>query len=188
MNVVRYKAPGLIVRAKTLQDVLHTVDFARNRNVRLAVRNTGHAYNGQSSAEGGVVLDISNFANISVDVDAGTLTCGGGSTWGPVYEAANEQGFTVVGGHDPTVGVVGCMLGACHGEFTRQHGYAADNVVEMQVVLPGKDSASAVTVNAESNPELFWAMRGGGPGFGIVISVTLRMHKAPPALYVYELA
>lgn len=184
MNVVRYKTPGLVVHARTVEDVLRTVDFARRTNVRLAVRNTGHAYNGQSSAEGGVVLDVSAFADIRVDAETQTLTCSGGSTWGPVYTAANKAGFVVVGGHDPTVGVVGCMVGACHGEFSRLYGYTADNVVEMQVVLPGTEEAQVVTVNSRTNPEQFWAMRGGGPGFGIVLSLTMQMHPAPAAIYM----
>lgn len=184
LSGLSYKSPGFIVIAHSSNDVLNTVDFARSNNVKLAVRNTGHAYNGQSSAEGGVVLDISNLADVTVDEKVGTLTCGGGATWGPVYKAANDVGFVVVGGHDPTVGVVGCMLGACHGEFSRMYGYSADNIVEMQVVILEQE-ARVVTVSSSSNPELFYAMRGGGPGFGVVLSVTMNMHAAPPAQHVF---
>lgn len=185
MNGMASKTPGLVVRAHTHDDVLHAMDFARSNNVHFALRNTGHGYNGQSSTQGGLLLDVSGLATITVDAQAGLLTCGGGATWGPVYEAANRAGFIVVGGHDPTVGVVGCTLGGCHGEFSRQYGLSADNVVEMQVAL-FEDEARVVTVNNETNRELFWAMLGGGPGFGVVLTMTMRMHAAPPAIHAFS--
>jgi len=182
MNVVHYSTPGLIVQAKTVQDIMHAFNFARKHNIRLAVRNTGHAYNGQSSANGGIVVLMSDFQSITVNPGENpTITVGGGCTWGPVYQAANDAGYVSTGGHDPTVGVVGCMIGACHGEFTRQFGYTADLVTSMTVVVPGLKEAQVMEVNSKSHPELFWAIRGSGGGFGAIVEATIKIFPAPPA-------
>jgi len=182
MNVVHYSTPGLIVQAKTVQDIMHSFNFARKHNIRLAVRNTGHAYNGQSSANGGIVVLMSEFQSITVNPgEKATITVGGGCTWGPVYQAANDAGYVSTGGHDPTVGVVGCMIGACHGEYTRQFGYTADLVTSMTVVMPGEKEAQVMQVDSVSHPDLFWAIRGGGGGFGVIVEATFQIFPAPPA-------
>merc|ERR1712151_1415310 len=158
------------------------MDFARKHNIRLAVRNTGHAYNGQSSANGGIVVLMADFQNIKVNPgENATITVGGGCTWGPVYQAANDAGYVSTGGHDPTVGVVGCMIGACHGEYTREFGYTADLVTSLTVVMPGENEAQVMQVDQDNNADLFWAIRGAGGGFGVIVEATFKIFPAPPS-------
>lgn len=182
MNAVHYATPGLVVQAKTVQDIVSSMDFARKHNIRLAVRNTGHAYNGQSSANGGIVVLMSEFQKIEVNSGENpTITVGGGCTWGPVYQAANDAGYVSTGGHDPTVGVVGCMIGACHGEYTREFGYTADLVTSLTVVMPGEKEAQVMQVDQDNNADLFWAIRGAGGGFGVIVEATFKIFPAPPS-------
>merc|ERR1711988_1852850 len=131
---------------------------------------------------GGIVVLMSDFQSITVNPGENpTITVGGGCTWGPVYQAANDAGYVSTGGHDPTVGVVGCMIGACHGEYTREFGYTADLVTSLTVVMPGEKEAQVMQVDQDNNADLFWAIRGAGGGFGVIVEATFKIFPAPPS-------
>ncbi|KAJ3011385.1 hypothetical protein HKX48_006864 [Thoreauomyces humboldtii] len=187
------------VLATTPADVQKTVQFASAHNLRLAVKNTGHSYNGQSTAPGSFLLDTHYMKGINF-IDAfvpagckgpsavGAVEIAAGEQWGSVYLAAAGHNLAVVGGAAETVGAVGGYLqGAGHGPLSRSYGLAADNALQFSVVTA---SGSAVIANACTNPTLYWALRGGGGStFGVVTSAVLKTHPSPPtAVGLYTLS
>ncbi|KAJ6035593.1 FAD linked oxidase N-terminal [Penicillium canescens] len=170
------------VNATTVAQIQLAVNFARNAGLRFVVKNTGHDFNGKSTGAGALGIwthhlkeidYIENYQSSSYQGPA--VKMGAGVQAHEIYEKANELGFTVVGGEGKTVGVAGgYVLGGGHSPLSSIYGLAADQVLAMEVVLA---NGRFVTVTEESNPDLFWAIRGGGGGtFGVVTSVISRVH------------
>jgi FAD/FMN-containing dehydrogenase len=167
----------VIARCENADDVVSALGMATAAGMRVAVRGGGHSYAGYSACDGGMVIDLRGLTGLSVDTDRGTVTAGGGLTCGAVVEAASPHGLVPVGGHVSTVGVAGSALGGGIGWLSRRYGLACDNLVEADVVTA---AGEIVTVSADSDPDLWWGLRGGGGNFGIVVSLTLRLHPAEP--------
>ncbi|CAK7230585.1 hypothetical protein SCUCBS95973_007625 [Sporothrix curviconia] len=179
--------PSYAVSASNVAQIQLAVNFARNANLRLVVKNTGHDFNGKSAGAGALSIWTHNlkqtqyFSSLKASGYTGpALKFGAGVQAFEMYEAANQYGVTVVGGEGKTVGVMGgYILGGGHSPLSSLYGMAADQVLSMEVVLP---SGQFVTASATSNPDLFWALRGGGGStFGVVTSVTV---KAYPKMQV----
>ncbi len=168
------KRPGLITRPTDPDDVAKAIWFARDHDLVLAVRGGGHNGAGLGSCDDGVVIDLSLMRDVQVDPQARTVRVGGGSTWGEVDRATNEYGLATPSGIISTTGVGGLTLGGGLGHLTRKHGLAIDNLLEAEVVLA---SGERVLASAEENPDLFWAIRGGGGNFGVVTSFLFRLHE-----------
>jgi FAD/FMN-containing dehydrogenase len=172
-NAMIDRQPALIARPTGPDDVAKVVDFARENDVLLAVRGGGHNGAGLGTCDGGVVIDLAGLKQIEVDPGARTVRVGGGCTWGEVDAATNEHGLATPSGIISTTGVGGLTLGGGMGHLSRKCGLTIDNLLEAEVVLA---SGERVRAAEDENPDLFWALRGGGGNFGIVTSFLFRLH------------
>jgi FAD/FMN-containing dehydrogenase len=168
------RRPAVIARCGTAEEVASVVDFARRRGQLLAVRGGGHNGAGLGTCDDGVVLDLSPMRDITVDPDARTARVAGGCTWGEVDHATGEHGLATPAGIISTTGVGGLALGGGLGHLTRKCGLTIDNILEVEMVLA---SGEQVRANADENPDLYWAIRGGGGNFGVVTSFLFRLHE-----------
>ncbi len=164
------------VAAKDAYDIAAAVDFAREHNVRLVVKGGGHSYQGTSNAPDSLLVWTRHMNGITLRDDAVTL--GAGNVWLHAYDAVTTKaGRYVQGGGCTTVGVAGFVQSGGFGSFSKRYGTAAASLLEVQVVTA---DGTVRTANATTNPDLFWALKGGGGGtFGIVSSLTLRLHDLP---------
>jgi FAD binding domain/Berberine and berberine like len=172
-NAMIDKRPGLIARCATPGDVAQVVRFARDRDQLLAIRGGGHNGAGLGTLDNGVVIDMSLLKDIEVDPDARTVRVDGGCTLGEVDRATNQHGLATPSGIISTTGVGGITLGGGLGYLTRSCGLAIDNLLSAEIVLASGESVQA---NASENPDLYWAIRGGGGNFGVVTSFLFRLH------------
>lgn len=168
------KKPRFIVRCADVADVIASVNFARENQLLLSIRSGGHNAGGLGICDDGLVIDLAPIKYTRVDPDARTVTVGGGCTWGDVDHATHVFGLAVPSGVISTTGVGGLTLGGGIGHLTRKCGLTIDNLLSADVVLA---DGRFVKANAEENPDLFWALRGGGGNFGVVTSFTFNPHK-----------
>ena len=166
--------PKLRALCKTANAVSVMVSWCRSNNLPFAIRSGGHSYEGFSQSAS-VVIDTRMLNQITFDRTARTMTVGAGATLGPVYEAIGAAGFGFPGGSCPTVGVAGHALGGGFGLIARPFGLACDNLQWLELV----DPQGAITqVDAQHNPDLFWAARGGGGGsFGAVTRFRFKIYR-----------
>ena len=168
------KHPGLIVKCVDVADVINSVNFGRENNLLVAVRGGGHNGGGLGICDEGLVIDLSGIKFIRVDTSNNTVRVGGGNLWGEVDHATHPFGLAVPAGIISSTGVGGLTLGGGVGHLSRKYGLTIDNLLEADMVLA---DGSFVTVNANQNSDLFWAIRGGGGNFGIVTSFKFQAHR-----------
>jgi FAD binding domain len=184
------KPSAYAVAAESTHDVVAGVNFAHRHNLRLVVKGTGHSYQGTSNAADSLLIWTRRLDSVTLhDAFVGigcagradpvpAVTVGAGAIWGQVYGAVTTKGGRYVqGGGCMTVGVAGLIQSGGFGSFSKQYGMAAASLLEAEVVTA--DGAVRIA-NACTNPELFWALKGGGGGtFGVVSRLTLRTHELP---------
>ncbi len=162
--------PAAVASVASVADVQACVAFARDHGLPLAVRAGGHSYTGGSVGTG-LVVDLRPLAAITVG--AGTATIGAGAALVDVYARLAASGVSVPAGSCPAVGLAGLALGGGIGVVARRYGLTCDRLLSARVVLA---DGRLVTASADSEPDLFWALRGGGGSFGVVTSLTLATH------------
>ena len=172
-NAMIDKHPRLIVRCANVADVIAAVTFGRERGLETAIRSGGHSGPGLSLVDDGLVIDLSEMTGIRVDPDAETVRVEPGCTWGDIDHATHAFGKATVSGVISTTGVGGLTLGGGHGYLSRKYGLAIDNLVSADVVLA---DGRLVHASEDENPDLFWALRGGGGNFGVVTAFEFRLH------------
>ena len=166
--------PAYVVRPAGVEDVQAAVRFATHAGLVLSVRGGGHGFQGFATNDGGVVIDLSKLANVEIlDKERHLVRIGGGATWGQVAAALTPHGLAISSGDTKSVGVGGLTLTGGIGWKVRKYGLALDNVVAAEVVTA---SGEVVHASAQQNPELFWAIRGGGGNFGIVTAFDFVAH------------
>jgi FAD/FMN-containing dehydrogenase len=173
------RQPALIARCADARDVARTIGFARTHELPLAVRGGGHSGPGLGVCDDGVVAELSLLNEITVDPETRTARVGGGCTWGQVDRATHAHGLSTPSGFISTTGVGGLTLGGGIGYLTRRYGLTIDNLLEAELVLADGTQARA---SAEENPDLFWAIRGGGGNFGVVTSFQFALHPVSTVL------
>jgi len=172
-NAMIDKHPGMIVKCHNVEDVVKAVNFARENDLLVAVRGGGHNGGGLGLCDDGLVIDLSGIKFVHVNVQEKTVLVGGGNLWAEVDAVTHQFGLAVPAGIISTTGVGGLTLGGGIGYLARKHGLTIDNLLEAEMVLANGEK---VTVNAQENPDLFWAIRGGGGNFGIVTSFKFQAH------------
>jgi len=166
--------PALIVQPTGSADVQNAVDFARDNSLLLAVKCGGHSASGKSSCDKGLQIDLSQLRNARVDRAAKTARVAGGSLLGELDHEAMSHGLVTTAGSVSHTGVGGLTLGGGFGRLGRRFGMTIDNVLEMDVVTP---DGKLRRVNADNDPDLYWALRGGGGNFGVATSFLFQLHE-----------
>lgn len=159
-------APDIVLRPRDITDVQRAVRAAAASELPLAVRGGGHSFAGLGTVDGGIVIDLGSLDSVEV-LDGGRVVLGGGATWGGVAEALAPHGLAISSGDSASVGVGGLTLSGGIGWMVRSRGLALDSLVSAQLVTADGET---LTASRDQHPDLFWALRGGGGGFGIVVA------------------
>ena len=180
-SVLASGSPAPVLRPMSLGDVRAGVRFAASTGLLLSVRGGGHGFAGFGTNDGGVVIDLSRLANVEIlDKERHLVRIGGGATWGQVAAGLAPHGLAISSGDTKSVGVGGLTLTGGIGWKVRKYGLALDNVAAAEVVTA---NGEVVHASAEENPELFWAIRGGGGNFGIVTAFDFVAHPTTDVFY-----
>ena len=172
--------PAVIVRCSNAQDVRHAVNFAREHRMLVSVRGGGHHIAGNSIADGSLVIDQSGLRTVRVDPERRTARVAPGALLGDFDREAQAFGLATPLGINSTTGVAGLTLGGGFGWLSRKHGMTIDNLIAADIVTA--DGRQRV-VSATQEPDLFWAIRGGGGNFGVVTSFEFKLHPVGPEVY-----
>jgi FAD/FMN-containing dehydrogenase len=168
--------PAAIVRVADADDIARVIAIARETGLELAVRSGGHSASGQSISEGGIVIDVRDLNDLDIDAANRTAWAGSGLTAGEYSTAAAEHGLATGFGDTGSVGLGGLTTGGGVGYLGRKHGLTIDNLLAAEIVTA---DGRVLTVDADTNPDLFWAIRGGGGNFGVVTKFKFRLHDVP---------
>ncbi|TMC26826.1 MAG: FAD-binding oxidoreductase [Chloroflexi bacterium] len=171
------KRPAAILRVANAQDAARVIQYARETGVELAVRSGGHSPVGSSLSDGGIVLDLHDMRRVEVDVAKRTAWAETGATAVEFATAAGAHGLGVSFGDTGSVGVGGITLGGGVGYLVRKHGLTIDNVIAAEIVTA---DGAVRRISAEHEPDLFWAIRGGGGNFGVATRLHFRLHQVDP--------
>ena len=173
------RRPAVIARCAGVADVQQAVNFARAHNLRLSVRGGGHSAPGYGTNDGGLVIDLSLLKGIQVDPDTRTVRAQGGVLWCEFDHETQAFGLATTGGTVSNTGVAGLTTGGGLGWLMGKYGLAIDNLLSADVVTADGQFRRAST---KENPDLFWALRGGGGNFGVVTSMEFRLHPVSQVL------
>jgi FAD/FMN-containing dehydrogenase len=167
------RRPALIARCRASSDIRDAIAFARASGLDVCVRGGGHNVAGRAVVDGALMVDLAEMKGIHVDPDAGTVRAQGGVLWRELNRECAAHGLATTGGAISTTGIAGLTLGGGLGWLMAKHALAADNVLSVELVTA---DGSIVNVTEQSDPELFWGLRGGGGNFGVAASFEYRAH------------
>ncbi|MGW0876926.1 FAD-binding oxidoreductase [Streptomyces sp. NPDC002740] len=170
------RRPAVIAQCVDESDVVRSVRFARDLDLPVAVRGGGHSVAGMALGDGALVVDLRHMRAVTVDPAAEAVRVAGGATMSDLDRACQPHGLATTGGRASTTGVGGFVLGGGTGWLDRRYGLAVDNLLGVELVTA---EGHRVHANADENPDLFWALHGGGGNFGIATSLTLKLHELP---------
>jgi FAD/FMN-containing dehydrogenase len=170
------RRPAVIVRVADDRDVAHVIGVARDTGLELAVRSGGHSATGASVSEGGIVIDLRDLRSLDIDVEARTAWAGAGLTAGDYSREAAKHGLATGFGDTGSVGLGGLTTGGGIGYLVRKYGMTIDDLLAVDVVTA---DGQTHRVDSEREPDLFWAIRGGGGNFGVVTRFRYRLHEVP---------
>jgi FAD/FMN-containing dehydrogenase len=179
-NAMIDRRPAVIAQCSTPTEVAQALQHARDNELPVAVRAGGHSVAGMSTHDGGLVVDVRPMKSIEVDANNRTVTAGAGVTCGEFDRATQQYGLAMTGGRVSTTGLAGFTLGGGSGWLERAYGFACDHLVSVDLVTADGEQ---VTASAQENPELFWALHGGGGNFGVATSFTFALHELGPTVH-----
>ena len=173
------RRPAVIVRCVDDNDVAVAVRTAREHGLPVSVLGGGHDWAGRALRENGLLIDLSAMRRVTVDAASSTATIDGGTRTGDLVRSAGEYGLAPVTGTVNAVGLTGLTLAGGYGLLAGQHGLALDNLLGARIVLA---DGSQVIADATQNPDLYWAIRGGGGNFGVATTLRYRVHPISTVL------
>lgn len=171
--------PAAVAQVTGAPDVVEVVRVARAHDLRLTVKGGAHHVAGAAVCDDGIVIDLCAMTSVRVDEQARVAHVGAGARWADVDAATHSLGLVTVGGVDSRTGVAGLSLGGGIGWLARSYGLVVDNLVGVEMVTA---NAQIVQASAAENPDLFWALRGGGGNFGVVTTFRYRLHDITPEI------
>lgn len=175
-NAMIDRRPAVIAQCAEESDVVRSVRFARDLDLKIAVRGGGHSVAGMALNDNGLVIDLRRMHAVTVDPGSKSARVEGGATMSHLDRATEPHRLATTGGRASTTGVGGFVLGGGSGWLDRLFGLAVDNLLGVELVTA---DGQAVRASAEENPDLFWALHGGGGNFGVATALTLRLHELP---------
>src|SRR3712207_6063282 len=175
------RRPAIIARAASVADVINSVNFARENDLLLAVRGGGHNVAGTGTVDGGLLIDLSLMKGVKVDPERRTAHVEPGVNIGELDRKTQAFGLATPMGVVSETGIAGLTLGGGLGWLRRKHGLSSDNLISVDVVTA---DGRFVSASEEENPDLFWAIRGGGGNFGVVTCFEYRLHPIGPEVMV----
>jgi FAD/FMN-containing dehydrogenase len=173
------KRPALIARCRSAADVANAVNLTQRLGLEAAVRGGGHNVAGRATIDGGLMIDVSPMKSIFVDPKRRIARVQGGVTWAELNRETQAHGLAVTGGVVSSTGVAGLTLGGGLGWLMSKHGLAADNLRSVELVTAAGEQ---ILASANEEPDLFWAVRGGGGNFGVATSFEFQLHPIGPAI------
>jgi len=173
------RKPACIIQCVDVKDVVAAVNFGRKHEMLVAVKGGGHNAAGFAMCDGGMVIDLSKMKGIEVDTTTKIAIAQPGVLWGEFDAATQGHGLAVTGGAVSTTGIAGLTLGGGVGWLMGKFGATCDNLLSAQLVTA---DGEVLQVSPDENPDLYWAIRGGGGNFGIVTSFTYQLHKLGPII------
>ena len=176
-NAMIDKKPAIIVRCRSVSDVVRAVNFARDNSLPLAIRGGGHNIAGNALCDDGIVIDLSAMKTADVDAAARRVTIEAGATLADLDAATQAHGLATPVGINSTTGIAGLTLGGGFGWLSRKYGMTVDNLESAEIVTA---KGEVVRASASEHPDLFWALRGGGGNFGVVTKFEFRLHPVGP--------
>ncbi|MEE4314919.1 MAG: FAD-binding oxidoreductase [Desulfofustis sp.] len=171
------RRPALIARCASADDVVRSVRFARENNLLVSIRGGGHHVAGYAVCDDGLMIDMSAMRRVDIDPQARTARVQAGALWADVDGAAQPHGLTTPGGEVSLTGVAGLTLGGGVGYVRRKFGLSCDNLLAVEIVTADGRKRRA---SERENSDLFWALRGGGGNFGVVVAFEFRLHPVGP--------
>jgi FAD/FMN-containing dehydrogenase len=179
-NAMIDRRPAVIVQCAAAADVPPAISFAREHGLEISIRGAGHNIAGNAVCDNGVMIDFSKMRTVRVDAGKRLAQVEPGATLNDVDRATQERGLATPLGINSTTGIAGLTLGGGFGWLTRKYGMTIDNLVSVDLVMA--DGASMRASDRE-NPDLFWAVRGGGGNFGVVTGFEFKLHPVGPEIY-----
>ncbi len=176
-NAMIDRSPSVIAKCEGVADVIQAVKFAAAQGLPMAIRGGGHNVAGHAACDTGVMIDLSGMREVQVDPEQRVAVVEGGATWAEVDQATQAFGLATPGGLISETGVAGLTLSGGFGYLRGRHGLTIDNLVGADVVTA---DGSLVHTSAKENPELLWALQGGGGNFGVVVRFEFRLHPTGP--------
>jgi FAD/FMN-containing dehydrogenase len=174
------RKPLTILKPAGTADVIRAIGLARLSGLPFAIRGGGHSVAGFSMCDDGIVIDMRGMKGIRVDPKKRTARAQAGLNWGEFDRETQAFGLATTGGRVTTTGVPGFTLGSGSGWLERKHGFAADNLLSVDIVTA---EGEVVTANENENAELLWGLRGGGGNFGVVTEMEFQLHEVGPVVY-----
>jgi FAD/FMN-containing dehydrogenase len=178
-NAMIDRRPAVIIQCAEADDVPHAVAYARDNGLEISIRGGGHNIAGSALCDNGVVIDFSNMTTVKVDAQKRRAYVEPGATLGDFDKAIQAHGLATPVGINSTTGISGLTLGGGFGWLTRKYGLTIDNLVSMDLVTA---DGGRMQVSREENPDLFWAIRGGGGNFGVVTRFEFALHPVGPEI------
>ena len=172
-NMATDLRPTAVALPHDVRDVVAAVDYARTNGLRVAPQATGHNADAHGALDEALLVDVRELQEISIDVDARRVRVGAGVKWGRVAPQLSEHGLAALHGSSPDVGVAGYSLGGGMGWLGRMHGLQANSVTAIELVTA---DGRAIHVDAEHEPDLFWALRGGNGNFGVATAIEFAVY------------
>jgi FAD/FMN-containing dehydrogenase len=179
-NAAIDRRPALVARCSGVADVIAALTVAREQGLPVAVRGGGHSVAGHAVCEAGVTIDLRPMNRVRVDPERRVAWCGGGANWAELDRETQVFGLAVTGGRMGDTGVGGLTLGGGSGWIERKYGFTVDSLLSVELVTA---DGRLVVASHERNPELFWALRGGGGNFGVATGFEFRLHEVGPIVY-----